>query len=240
MPAEGVPHDDPPPPSASFSDPSSAAATGGDPAASDSVHSPQPAEPPISPGGRPDSPPGPAGSARAGSLVCLVNASPYFRADATGGDPSSPSFEFSPHLAGALLDQEACVHSVWPAFSELRAAAHAPKQSRLRIVISAAVCEARLIFAAAFLTALGSPRHSWPHSTATGRALFTWIQALLAHGTALLPSRWSWTHQQAELLHAHLAMVVAPAPWTAAPLPPCLFSGRLSTGAPLPGRTPRR
>ena len=86
---------------------------------------------------------------------------------------------------------------MWPAFSDLRAAAHAAKQSRLRIVISAAVCEARLLFAAAFFVALGAPRPAWPRLTSTGMTVFSWIRALLAHGSELLQSRWLWTPQQA-------------------------------------------
>ena len=113
---------------------------------------------------------------------------------------------------------------MWPAFSDLRAAAHAAKQSRLRIVVSAAVCEARLLFAAAFFVALGAPRSAWPHLTSTGMTVFSWIRALLAHGSELLQSRWLWTPQQAQLLHAHLSLVVAPAPWTAAPLRVLPFS----------------
>jgi hypothetical protein len=109
-------------------------------------------------------------------------------ADATGGDPSSHSFQFSPHLARALLEQVDSVCSIWPALADLRAAAHATKQSRLRIVISAAVCEARLIFAAAFFVAHGASRPTWSPATATGLTLFSWIRALLAHGPPLLPA----------------------------------------------------
>jgi hypothetical protein len=119
---------------------------------------------------------------RAGSPACLVNSSLYTRADATGGDPYSPVFNFSPHIARALLDQEACVHSVWPAFSDPRAAAHAAKQSRLRIVISAAVCEASLLFAVAVFVAHGAPRSAWSHLTSTGMTLFSWIRALAGTG----------------------------------------------------------
>ena len=45
--------------------------------------------------------------------------------------------DFSPHLALALLEQPACVASVWPAFEDLRSAAHSVKTARLRLVISA-------------------------------------------------------------------------------------------------------
>ena len=140
-------------------------------------------------------------------------------ADATGGDPSCHSFQFSPHLARALLEQADSVCSIWPAFAELRAAAHSPKQSRLRVVISAAVCEARLIFAAAFFVAHGAARPTWPAATASGLILFSWIRSLLAHGSALLQSCWRWSPAQAQLLYANLALVVSPVPWSALPVP---------------------
>ncbi len=107
--------------------------------------------------------------------------------------------------------------SFWPAFADLRAAEHATKQSRLRIVISAAVCEARLIFAAAFFVAHGAPRPTWSTATTTGLTLFSWIRALIAHGSALLQSRWRWPPEQAQLLYANVSLVVAPAPWSALP-----------------------
>ena len=131
-----------------------------------------------------------------GPLVCSLNTSPCFVADATGGDPSCHSFQFSPHLARALLEQVDPVCSIWPAFAELRAAAHSPKQSRLRVVISAAVCEARLIFAAAFFVAHGASRPTWSTATASGLTLFSWIRSLLAHGSALLQSCWRWSPEQ--------------------------------------------
>ena len=144
-------------------------------------------------------------SAPPGLFACSLNTPPYSVADATGGDPYSHSFSFSPFLASAILEQSDPVSSIWPAFADLRAAAHATKQSRLRIVISAVVCEARLLFAAAFFVAHGAPRSTWSPATATGLTLFTWIRALLAHGAALLQSRWMWSSEQAQLLHAHLA-----------------------------------
>jgi hypothetical protein len=149
----------------------------------------------------------------------LPNTSPCFVADATGGDPSCHSFQFSPHLARALLEQVDPVSSIWPAFADLRAAAHSPKQSRLRIVISAAVCEARLIFAAAFFVAHGASCPTWSAATAPGLTLFSWIRSLLAHGSALLQSCWRWSPEQAQLLYANLSLVVAPVPWSALPVP---------------------
>jgi hypothetical protein len=139
-------------------------------------------------------------------------------ADATGGDPSSHAFQFFPHLASALLEQADSVCSIWPAFADLRAAAHATKQSRLRTVISAAVCEARLVFTAAFFVAHGAPRPTWPCATASGQTLFRWIQALLFHGSDLLQSRWRWSPEQARLLYAQLSLVVSPSRWTALPV----------------------
>jgi hypothetical protein len=102
--------------------------------------------------------------------------------------------------------------------------AHATKQSRLRIVISAAVCEARLIFAAAFFVAHCTPRSAWPPATATGLVLFSWIRALIAHGSDLLQSRWRWSPQQAQLLYANLSLVVAPDLWSALPVTSVSFS----------------
>ena len=197
-----------------FSDLSLSAATGGDPADSPFSNSPHLAAAPA-PAEQPDAPA--LGPGLAGASACLVNSLSYSGAGATGGDPSGPPSDFSPDLARTILDRVDCVSSVWPAFADLRAAAHATKQSRLRIVISAAVCEARLVFAASFFVAQGAPRTAWPHVTATGSILHSWIRALLAHGAQLLQSRWLWSQSQAQLLHAHLSMVVAPSPWTAVP-----------------------
>ena len=121
---------------------------------------------------------------------------------------------FSPHLAHALLDQPTCVASVWPAFEDLRSAAHATKTSRLRLVISALVSEARLVFGACLLLARATPRPSACHHSLTGETLHGWIQALLAHGPALLPAKWHWSHEQCQLLHTQLIQLVSPAPWT--------------------------
>ncbi len=126
-------------------------------------------------------------------------------------------------------------------FSDLSAAAHTAKHSRLRIVICAAVCEDRLIFAAAFFVAHGTPLSAWPPATATGLVLFSWIRALLALGSDLLQSRWRWSPQQAQLLYANRSLVVAPDPSvTPGPLfrsPPPHFLRIRSTGVPSPGRT---
>jgi hypothetical protein len=114
-------------------------------------------------------------------------------AAATGRDPAAFSFQNSPHDPNA------------------------------EVVISAAVCEARLIFAAAFFVAHGAPRPTWSTATATGLTLFSWIRALLAHGSVLLQSRWRWSPEQAQLLYANLSLVVAPPPWSTLPGPSLLF-----------------
>ena len=119
---------------------------------------------------------------------------------------------FSPHLAHALLEQPTCVASVWPAFEDLRSAAHATKTSRLRPVISALVSEARLVFGACLLLARATPRPSACHHSPTGETLHGWTQALLAHGPALLPTMWHRSHEQCQLLHTQLIQLVSPAP----------------------------
>ena len=115
---------------------------------------------------------------------------------------------FSPHLAHALLDQPTCVASVWPAFEDLRSAAHATKTSRLRLVISALVSEARLVFGACLLLARATPRPSACHHSLTGETLHGWILALPAHGPALLPTMWHSSHEQCQLLHIQLIQLV--------------------------------
>jgi hypothetical protein len=61
-------------------------------------------------------------------------------------------------LSRAMLTQVECVASIWPAFADLRAAASTSKPSRLRLVVSAMVCETRLVFAASYLVARGAGR----------------------------------------------------------------------------------
>ena len=73
------------------------------------------------------------------------------------GDPPATVLPFSPSLAAELLSNTARAVEVWPALEELRAAAHATKPSLLRLVTSALVAEARLVFGACFLLARGNP-----------------------------------------------------------------------------------
>ena len=116
-------------------------------------------------------------------------------ADATGGDPPASVLQFSPHLGAALLAQPDCVSSVWPAFGDLRSAARATKPSRFRLVVSATTSEARLVFGACFLLAQRSARPSEHPSTLPGATLHSWLQTLLAHGSALFRSTWHWSRE---------------------------------------------
>ena len=145
-------------------------------------------------------------------------------ADATGGDPPASVLQFSPHLGAALLAQPDCVSSVWPAFGDLRSAARATKPSRFRLVVCATTSEARLVFGACFLLAQRSVRPSEHPSTLPGATLHSWLQTLLAHGSALFRSTWHWSREQCQLFHTHLCMVVAPAPWVASAVPVLPFS----------------
>ena len=159
-------------------------------------------------------------------------------AAATGGDPTANPFIFSPHLAAAILAQPECVASVWPAFDDLRAAAHATKPARLRLVVSALIAEARLVFGACLSLARGTPVPSACAATRPGAALHQWISTLLVHGSPLLRSAWHWSGEQCQFLHAQLSLVVAPAPWSAVPILTAPFDpGRLawaSTARPFP------
>jgi hypothetical protein len=143
--------------------------------------------------------------------------------DATGGDPSLSSSNFSPHLARALLTQPDRAASVLPAFGDLRAAASATKTSRLPLVAGAVVSEARLVLGACFLMSQGSGRPSEHPSARTGAALYSWLKALLADGTPLLEQLWHWTRPQCQLLHAQLAQVVSSRPWNPHPIPALPF-----------------
>ena len=134
---------------------------------------------------------------------------------AAEGDAPSVSLLFSPHLAVALLEQPACVASVWPAFDDLRSAAHATKASRFRLVVSAVVSEARLVFGACFLLSRSAAPPSGSSSAHVGATLHHWIQTLLLHGSGPLLHLWRWSSTQLELFHAHLALLVGPAPWKA-------------------------
>ena len=126
--------------------------------------------------------------------------------------------------------------SVWPAFEDLRAAAHATKASRFRLVVSATTSEARLVFGACLLLARGSPTPSAHGSTAPGATLHHWIRTLLAHGSGLFQHTWHWTLDQCRLLHAQLALVVGPTPWLALPVtsPPFIAGSFNWAGPPRP------
>ena len=137
-------------------------------------------------------------------------------AGATGGDPPAIVYPFSPSLAAELLSNAAHAVEVWPALEELRAAAHATKSSRLRLVASALVAEARLVFGACLLLARGTPSPSGCASSLAGSTLHYWICTLLAHGDTFLRSHWHWFNAQCQLLHASL--VVAPSTWRAVPV----------------------
>ena len=132
-----------------------------------------------------------------------------------GGDTASAPLFFSPGLARALVDQPACVASVWPSFAALRSAAHATKPSRLRLVTSALVSEARLVFAACFLLARSAPLPSLSPHSRTGAVLHHWISTLLVHGTELFMGQWRWDIEQCQFVHAHLAQLANPIPWLA-------------------------
>ncbi len=156
-------------------------------------------------------------------------------ADATGGDPPATVLTFSPSSAAELLGHTARAVEIWPALEELRSAAHATKPSRLRLVASALVAEARLMFGACFLLARGNPFLSACASSLAGSTLHYWIRSLLAHGEPFLRSNWHWSHAQCQLLHASLSLVVAPSSWRAAPVTTLPFDPEL-----LPWPSPAR
>ncbi len=150
-------------------------------------------------------------------------------AAATGGDPTANTSIFSPHLAAAILAQPECVASVWPAFNDLRAVAHATKVARLRLVVSALIAEARLVFGVCLSLARGTPVPSACAATRPRAALHQWISTLLVHGPPLLRSAWHWSCEQCQFLHAQLSLVVAPAPWSVVPILTAPFDrGRLA------------
>ena len=129
-----------------------------------------------------------------------------------------------PGSALVLLAQSACVASVWPSFEDLRAAASATRPSRLRLVVSALVSEARLIFGACFLLARNHLPPSRHPRIQPGAALHRWIRSLLHDGPYSLQHAWCWSPQQCQLLRAHLLQLAAPTDWWAAPAPTVPFS----------------
>ncbi len=114
---------------------SQAAATGGDPAAVAFLPAP---------------PDFPQVAATGGDPAADVNFSPLSQAVATGGDPEAVVFS-SPLPDVETLFSE--VAALWPGFGELRAAASAPKRTRLRSAIGALLSEASVIFASELLDA---------------------------------------------------------------------------------------
>ena len=74
-------------------------------------------------------------------------------------------------LTAQILDHPDCVAAIWPSFSDLRSAAHATKPARLRLVISAMVSEARIVFGACFLLARAAPLPSSHIHAETGKTL---------------------------------------------------------------------
>ena len=143
---------------------------------------------------------------------------------ATSGDPTELPPNFSLNLAACLLDQPECVDSIWPSFSELRPAARAPRRNRLRLVVSALISEARLVFGACLLLSHGNSAASSCSHARIGSTLHAWICSLLEHASALLTSRWHWTHVQCQLLHAQLSHLASPVPWSPTHLPDLPFS----------------
>jgi hypothetical protein len=129
-------------------------------------------------------------------------------------------------LTAQILDHPDCVAAIWPSFSDLRSAAHATKPARLRLVISAMVSEARIVFGACFLLARAAPLPSSHIHAETGKTLHEWIQSLLRHASATLHSRWRWTHDQCQYLHAQLSELASPSPWAPVKISELPFSCR--------------
>jgi hypothetical protein len=159
--------------------------------------------------------------------------------DSAHGPPASPAEFLSPAaLSRAMLEQADCVASVWPAFADLRAAASNSKPSRLHLVVSAMVCEARLVFAASYLVARGEPAPDRAPRTLPGRTLHRWILAMLTHGAPALCDSWRWTQPQLQHLHAQLCRVAAPTTWTPSPVTVALFSCDIFTWTDRPVQFP--
>ena len=160
-------------------------------------------------------------------------------ADSAPDPPVAPAGFMPPAaLFRAMLAQVECVASIWPAFADLRAAASASKPSRLRLVVSAMVCEARLIFAASYLVARGEQPPGRAPRTLPGSTLHHWILTMLSHGGPALCRDWHWTQPQLQHLHAQLSLVVAPSPWTLSPVSTVPFSRDLFTWTDRPVQFP--
>ena len=175
-----------------------------------------------------------------------ILASPHApsQAAATGGDPAAGVYS-SPHLCAVVpsrggaaavcnislplplpltrADVDALfleVAALWPGFGGLRAAASAPKRTRLRTAIGALVSEARVIFGSALLAARGTADLRLPASRGSAPAVHAWACFLLLEGHRLLRSLWHWSDDQRALLLAQLALLVNPVPWTPSSTPP--------------------
>ena len=82
-----------------------------------------------------------------------------------------------------------------------------------RLVISAMVSEAHLVFGTCFLLARSAPVPSLHPHAETGATLHGWIRSLLRHASVPLHSCWHWTHDQCQFLHVQLSQLASPTPW---------------------------
>ena len=142
-------------------------------------------------------------------------ASPFMNMPADlGAALSCDSFPPSLHLATNIMLQPERTAHIWPAFGDLRAAAYATRTARLRLVTSALLAEARIVFGACYLLTRAPAQPLSAAQNHSGQALHNWIQALLEHGSTLLPQLWHWTPTQSQFLYTQLAQLVAPVPWS--------------------------
>ncbi len=118
-----------------------------------------------------------------------------------------------------LLHYPDVVASVWPAFSELRRAAHATKRSQLQLMVSTLVADARVVFGACLIAVRGSPSPSDEAPARPGGLLHLWIQTLLAHGHDALSELWHWPSHQTQFLYSQLSGVVTQ--WSGHPCGQC-------------------
>ena len=95
----------------------------------------------------------------------------------------------------------------------------APLRSLASAWPSVPVSEARLVFGFCFLKAREVPAPALHSITKPGADLHSWIQALLAHCTVILPAAWHWGPEDCHLLFAHLTCLVAAAPCVPQRLP---------------------
>jgi len=156
-----------------------------------------------------------------GDPATSVFNSPPSQAAATVGPAAlelSPAFPSAPlvmHRPGQLFSH---VARVWPAFGNLRSAASATKQARLRTAIGALISEARVIFGSALLSARGI--QGVPISPSRGAAPMIHACAcyILRDGLHLFATLWFWSAAQISLLAAQLSLLVQPHPWSCPPI----------------------